>query len=163
MERPRIGTEAVRPRRLPRCALIGLVAVGRRPWSASGRAPASASTPVTLQYWSTYNTADKEESTFENVIIPKFEKVNPGIKVNSVVYPYADLLPKFLATSAAGDPPDVMRSDIAWVPQLASQGVIVERRQAAGIRGDQEEHTARAARDDAYRNGREAGLLRVPG
>jgi multiple sugar transport system substrate-binding protein len=88
---------------------------------------ASASSPtVTLQFWSTYNTTDKEESTFVHTVIPKFEKENPGIKVDAVVYPYADLLPKFLATSAAGDPPDVMRSDIAWVPQLAAQGVIVD-------------------------------------
>ena len=69
--------------------------------------------PVTLQFWSTYNKADKEDSTFVNVVIKRFEKLNPGIKVDSVVYPYADLLPKFLATSAAGDPPDLMRSDIA--------------------------------------------------
>jgi multiple sugar transport system substrate-binding protein len=40
------------------------------------------------------------------------------------VYPYGELLQKFLAASAAGDPPDLMRSDIQWVPQLASQGVI---------------------------------------
>lgn len=83
-----------------------------------------AGKPVTLQFWSTYNTADKEESTFVKVVVKRFEKLNPDIKVNAVVYPYANLLSKFLATSAAGDPPDVMRSDIQWVPQLASQGVI---------------------------------------
>jgi multiple sugar transport system substrate-binding protein len=80
---------------------------------------------VTLQYWSTYNTADKEASTIAKVLIPKFEKENPGIKVVSTIYPYSDLLNKFIATSAAGNPPDVMRSDIAWVAQLAKAGVIV--------------------------------------
>jgi multiple sugar transport system substrate-binding protein len=36
------------------------------------------------------------------------------------------MLQKFIASSAAGDPPDLMRSDIAWVPQLASEGTLVE-------------------------------------
>ena len=93
---------------------------------ASTSAASAASKPktITLQYWSTYNTADKEASTIAKVIIPAFEKANPGIKVVSTIYPYADLLNKFIATSAAGNPPDVMRSDIAWVAQLAKQGVI---------------------------------------
>lgn len=92
--------------------------------ASTGASAASKSKTITLQYWSTYNTADKEASTIAKVIIPKFEKENPGIKVKSVIYPYADLLNKFIATSAAGDPPDVMRSDIAWVAQLAGQGII---------------------------------------
>ncbi|MDE3130165.1 MAG: extracellular solute-binding protein [Acidobacteriota bacterium] len=91
--------------------------------SASAKAH-RAGAPVTLQFWSTYNVADKEESTFVNVIIKRFEKENPGIKVKATVYPYGELLQKFLAASAAGNPPDLMRSDIQWVPQLASQGVI---------------------------------------
>ena len=90
-------------------------------------AASAASKPktVTLQYWSTYNTADKEASTIAKVLIPKFEKENPRIKVVSTIYPYSDLLNKFIATSAAGNPPDVMRSDIAWVAQLAQAGIIV--------------------------------------
>jgi multiple sugar transport system substrate-binding protein len=91
-----------------------------------GYAQASKAKPkaVTLQFWSTYNTADKEASTISKVIIPAFEKANPGIKVDSVIYPYSDLLNKFITTSAAGNPPDVMRSDIGWVAQLAQQGLI---------------------------------------
>src|ERR1019366_8853011 len=89
----------------------------------TGAASASSKT-ITLQYWSTYNTADKEASTIANVIIPAFEKANPGIKVKSVIYPYSALLNKFITTSAAGNPPDVMRSDIGWIAQLAQQGLI---------------------------------------
>lgn len=91
-----------------------------------GAGVASAAKPktVTLQFWSTYNTADKEASTIAKVIIPAFERANPGIKVDSVIYPYSDLLNKFITTSAAGNPPDVMRSDIGWVAQLAQQGLI---------------------------------------
>lgn len=81
---------------------------------------------VTLTFWSAYNVADSEASTMAKIVIPQFEKENPGIKVNSVVYPYADLLQKYLAAAAAGNPPDLLRSDIAWVPQLASQGVALK-------------------------------------
>jgi multiple sugar transport system substrate-binding protein len=99
-------------------AIIGIAGVG----SASAAAKVKT---VTLQYWSTYNTADKEASTMAKVIIPRFEKLHPGIKIDSVIYPYSNLLSKFIATSAAGDPPDVMRSDIGWVAQLAQEGAIV--------------------------------------
>ncbi len=61
----------------------------------------------------------------QNVVLAKFEKENPGIKVTSVVVPYAQLLQKYIAAAAAGDPPAVMRSDIIWVPELASQGVLL--------------------------------------
>lgn len=83
---------------------------------------------VTLQFWSTYNSTDKEASTIAKVVIPRFEKLNPGIKVVSDVYPSSgdELLDKFLAAAAAGDPPDVMRTDISWVPQLSQQGLLLE-------------------------------------
>jgi len=48
----------------------------------------------------------------------------PGNQVVSDVYPYGVLLQKFVAAAAAGRPPDVMRSDIAWVPELASDGLL---------------------------------------
>ena len=104
------------------------VAFGGTAFAITGTS--SAATPkaksvVTLQYWNTYNQADGEGRTMENIIIPRFEKLNPGIKVKSTYVVYADLLPKFIATSAAGDPPDVLRSDIAWVAELAQQGLAV--------------------------------------
>ena len=60
------------------------------------------------------------------VVIPSFESENPGIKVVDDTLPYAGMLQKFIASSAAGDPRDLMRSDIAWVPQLASEGTLLE-------------------------------------
>jgi multiple sugar transport system substrate-binding protein len=99
--------------------IVGLTA------NASAKATAhTAADPVTLQFWSSYNVADKEESTFENVVIKKFEQENPNIKVVATSYNDADLLQKYISAAAAGDAPDVMRSDIAFVPELASQGLI---------------------------------------
>ncbi len=100
------------------------IALGGTAVGLASTSPASASSTVTLQFWNTYNQADKEGSTIANVIIPAFEKANPGIKVKSVYYPYGDLLNKFITTSAAGDPPALMRSDIGWIAQLAQQGLI---------------------------------------
>jgi multiple sugar transport system substrate-binding protein len=86
----------------------------------------SASTPtVTLQFWNAYNTTDKEAVTMQNVVLKKFEAENPGIKVESVVVPYADLEQKFIAAAAGGNPPALIRSDIAWVPSLAAEGVLL--------------------------------------
>ena len=107
------------------CAALGVLALGAAGCGSS--APAStASKSVTLTFWNAYNETDSEASTMAKVVIPQFEKQNPGIKVSSVVYPYAELLQKFLAAAAAGNPPDVLRSDIAWVPQLDSQGVALK-------------------------------------
>jgi multiple sugar transport system substrate-binding protein len=107
------------------CAALGVLALGAAGCGSSGSAAATSKT-VTITFWNAYNETDSESSTMAHVVIPQFEKENPGIKVSSVVYPYADLLSKFLAASAAGDPPDVLRSDIAWVPELASQGLALK-------------------------------------
>jgi multiple sugar transport system substrate-binding protein len=93
--------------------------------SSASASPAGNGQTVTLTFWNDYNTTDAEASTMANVIIPQFEKENPGIKVDSIQYPYADLLPKFTAAEAAGDPPNLLRSDIIWVPQLASEGALL--------------------------------------
>jgi len=114
---------AAAAKRLAAVAVIGVA--GSLAGLTASAASASGRSTVTLQFWSTYNTADKEASTFDNVVIKRFEKENPGIKVKATVYPYADLLNKYLAAAAAGNPPDLLRSDIQWVPQLAAQGVVV--------------------------------------
>lgn len=107
------------------CAALGATGVLAGISGTSVAATRHSSATVTLQFWNAYNPTDKEASTIANVIIPRFEKENPGIKVKSVVLPYSALLQKYLAAAAAGDPPDIMRSDIIWVPELAQQGVLL--------------------------------------
>jgi multiple sugar transport system substrate-binding protein len=104
-----------------------LVALTGAASSASTAAQHSThKTPVvTLQFWNAYNDVT-ETPVMNGVVIPSFEAANPGIKVKDDTLPYAGLLQKFIASSAAGDPPDLMRSDIAWVPQLASEGTLLE-------------------------------------
>ncbi|HUB68941.1 MAG TPA: extracellular solute-binding protein [Acidimicrobiales bacterium] len=90
-----------------------------------GPTAASASpSVVTLYFWNTYNTTDKEFSTMQNVVLKKFNEENPGLKAVAVDFPYAQLEQKFIAAAAAGDPPALLRSDIAWVPSFAAEGLL---------------------------------------
>jgi ABC-type glycerol-3-phosphate transport system substrate-binding protein len=91
----------------------------------SAKAAALSTPTVTLKFWNAYNNVT-ETPVLNKIVIPQFEKENPGIKVEDVNLPYNGLLQKFIAASAAGDPPDLMRSDIAWMPELAAQGTLLE-------------------------------------
>ncbi len=83
-----------------------------------------ASASVTLTFLNYYTGS--ELTLLTHNLIPRFEALNPGIKVESVNVPYADLLPKYLAAAAAGSPYDVFRSDIAWTAELAGDGTALK-------------------------------------
>ncbi|WP_052487870.1 ABC transporter substrate-binding protein [Gordoniibacillus kamchatkensis] len=57
----------------------------------------------------------------------KFEQANPNIKVTfqPTVYGTTSYRDKFVAQTAGGQGPDVMISDVVWVPQLAAMGSIL--------------------------------------
>ena len=94
--------------------------------TAAGSANAATKSKVqTVVFWNAYNSVT-ETPVMNGIVIPACEDQNPGIKVIDDTLPYDGMLNKFIASSAAGDPPSLMRSDIAWVPQLASQGVLLE-------------------------------------
>lgn len=84
--------------------------------------------PVTLTFWGTYgNGGNKAETDALNkVIIPAFEKQHPNIKVNYVDVPYSSLEQKLETGAAGGELPDLIRSDITWVPKFASLGVFAQ-------------------------------------
>jgi multiple sugar transport system substrate-binding protein len=80
--------------------------------------------PVTITFWQSYNT-DVEDPYFEKTIIPAFEAKFPNIKVQSVQVPYDDFHRKLLTAIAGGTAPDLIRSDIIWVPEFADMGALV--------------------------------------
>lgn len=100
----------------------------------SGSPGAGATAPVatagskisgTVTFWHAYSADSPEVKTLETVLIPKFESEHPGVTVNAVAVPY-DQLHQKLVTAVAGDTlPDLVRSDIMWVPELANLGVLV--------------------------------------
>jgi multiple sugar transport system substrate-binding protein len=78
-----------------------------------------------ITFWHAYSEGGPEVKTLEEEVIPAFEEKHPGANVKPVTVQY-DQLHQKLVTAAAGEAlPDVVRSDIIWVPELADLGVLV--------------------------------------
>lgn len=78
-----------------------------------------------ITFWHAYSEGGLEVKTLKEVVIPAFEKEHPGATVKPVTVQY-DQLHQKLVTAAAGEAlPDVVRTDIIWVPELADLGVLV--------------------------------------
>lgn len=80
-------------------------------------AQSSSAATGTVTFWHAYS--DAENKVLVGKIIPAFESQNPGIKINSQLIANSGMLQKIIATVAGGSGPDVIRSDIIWMPQLA--------------------------------------------
>lgn len=78
--------------------------------------------PVTITFWHAYSPHEIE--LLDKTLIPAFEKANPGIKVEAQAVPYEEFRRKLLIAMAGGTAPDVIRSDIIWVPELADIGAL---------------------------------------
>ena len=79
--------------------------------------------PVTISFWHSYN--DVEMEALENQVIPVFEEANPNVTVEAVNVPYDEFRRKLLTAMAGGTAPDLIRSDIIWVPEFADMGALV--------------------------------------
>jgi multiple sugar transport system substrate-binding protein len=97
-------------------------AVGVTAATAGARVHAARSTTVT--FWDAYSSDGPEVKTLEHVVIPGFEKTHPGITVKDVTVPYDSLHQKLITAVAGSQLPDLVRSDIIWVPELANLGVL---------------------------------------
>lgn len=84
-----------------------------------------ASDVVTINFWHHYSAESAENKTLTEVLIPEFEKQNPGIKVNAVPHEWADLHDKILISANSNSLPDVARCDIAWLPEFQQMGILV--------------------------------------
>jgi multiple sugar transport system substrate-binding protein len=89
---------------------------------AAARVSKTQSTTIT--FWDAYSTGGAEVQHLEKVIIPAFEKSHPGIVVKDTTIPYDSLHQKLVTAVAGGQLPDLVRSDIIWVPELANLGVL---------------------------------------
>ncbi|NMC47650.1 MAG: extracellular solute-binding protein [Chloroflexi bacterium] len=90
---------------------------------AEPSAETTSSEPVTIRYWHTMS--DTETAKFEEVIAA-FEEANPGIKVEATRYAADDFKTALTTAIAGGDAPDTARLDIAWVPQFADEGALMQ-------------------------------------
>ena len=104
-------------------ALVG--ATGAAAMVSAGPSGAARSSATTITYWHAYSSDSPEVKTINTVLIPRFERLHPNINVQAVAIPYDSLHQKLLTATAGGTLPDVVRSDIIWVPELANLGVLV--------------------------------------
>ena len=93
--------------------------------ATAGARVGAAQKTTTVTFWSAYSSDGPEVKRLNKVVIPYFEKTHPGIKVKHVAIPYDQLHQKLVTAVAGGELPDVVRSDIIWVPELANLGVLV--------------------------------------
>jgi multiple sugar transport system substrate-binding protein len=105
-------------------ALCAVLAVG----ACSSSGTSSADGKMTLTFWGTYGNGGNKSQTdaLSQTIIPAFEKAHPNITVNYVDIPYDSLLQKLTTSAAGAKLPDLVRSDIGWVPKFASLGVFAQ-------------------------------------
>lgn len=86
--------------------------------------PTSTVLSGSITFWHAYSADSQEVKTLNEVIIPGFKALHPGVDVKQVAVAYDQLHQKLITSAAGGDLPDVVRSDIAWVPELAKLGVL---------------------------------------
>jgi len=79
----------------------------------------------TVTFWNGYGADGDEITTFRDVVLPAFNALYPNITVETQEIPYNDLRQKLVTGIAGGVLPDVLRSDIVWVPEFADQGVLL--------------------------------------
>jgi multiple sugar transport system substrate-binding protein len=101
-------------------AMVSLLAAG-----CSASTPTAKASPVTLTFWGAYGNGGNstQQDALNKTLIPAFEKANPGITVKYTDIAYNSLLQKLTTSAAGGQLPDLIRSDIGWVPQFAQLGV----------------------------------------
>jgi multiple sugar transport system substrate-binding protein len=101
-------------------ALLGIASI-----LASGARESVAAGVTTIDFWHHYSAQSAENETLMKVLIPRFERENPGIKVNAVSHEWAELHNKILVSANTGSLPDVARCDIAWIPEFQKMGLLV--------------------------------------
>jgi arabinogalactan oligomer/maltooligosaccharide transport system substrate-binding protein len=89
----------------------------------------------TVTFWDT-SDATNEAPSFKK-LISQFESSHPKIKINYVNVPFSEAQEKF-RTAAQGNSgaPDVLRSEVAWTSDFASQGYLADLTSAVGDTSD---------------------------
>lgn len=95
--------------------------------SDSSTTPSDSADPASLSAELTWwDTADptNEGPAFQK-LIAKFNETYPNVKINYQSVPFADAQNKFKTAAAAGSgAPDILRAEVAWVPEFASLGYL---------------------------------------
>lgn len=79
----------------------------------------------TVTFWNGYGADGNEITAFRNEVLPTFQELYPNVEVVTQEIPYNDLRQKLVTGIAGGVLPDVLRADLAWVPEFADQGALL--------------------------------------
>lgn len=85
-----------------------------------GQAPDDAPREV-LRFWHTFNA---EEARTVESLLAQFEAENPGVRVEVTVLPFGSARHRLRAALGQGDGPALARAEVAWIPELASEGLL---------------------------------------
>ncbi len=80
---------------------------------------------VTIEFWHNYSAGAGQVEVLET-LIGEFEEANPNVTVNQVYMEWSALKSNVVSGASTGTLPDVMRGDIAFVPQFQDLNVLVE-------------------------------------
>lgn len=101
------------------------------PSGGASSAPASsasvdpASLTAELTFWDT-SDATNEAPAYKDAIA-EFNKTYPNVKINFQSVPFSEAQNKFKTAAAAkSGAPDILRAEVAWVPEFASLGYLYE-------------------------------------
>lgn len=75
---------------------------------------------ATLEYWGLWEPDSVMQSAFD-----KFEKDNPGIKINYIKQSHQDYRERLQTAIASGNGPDLFRFHASWTPMLRNELAIV--------------------------------------
>ncbi len=98
--------------------------------STTSAAPSSsavdpANLKATLSWWDT-SDATNEAPAFK-ALIAEFNTKYPNVKINYQSVPFGEAQNKFKTAAAAkSGAPDILRAEVAWVPEFASLGYLYE-------------------------------------
>ncbi|MDD3712789.1 MAG: extracellular solute-binding protein [Candidatus Izemoplasmatales bacterium] len=84
----------------------------------------NANEKVTIEFWHNYSASDGQITVLET-LIAEFEEDNPNIEVNHVFMEWSALKNSVTLGASTGVLPDVLRGDIAFVPQFQSLNVLL--------------------------------------
>ncbi len=116
----------------------------------------AAAEPVTIEFWHNYSESDGQIAVLDE-LISKFEAENPGIKVEPVYMEWSALHDGVVAGATTGTLPDVLRGDIAFVPQFGDLDVLVDMGALPGY-SDVAGGVLESANSTAYMNGSYYGI-----
>ncbi len=99
--------------------LLLLLALGLGGCECGASAPQPS---TTIAFWHTFNA---EETKTVETLVRQFESEHPGVRVEVTVLPFGAARNRLRTSLRTDNGPDLARAEIAWVPELASERLIV--------------------------------------